>query len=89
MLGTDIQVMSNLVRNYHPYMNPSVEDATPTAELRRVLTMTAKDMLLAYLKKSRAKRWHETSSQAVDPPTKRVHRVRFSYTPLYGFVHDV
>ncbi|KAG8888270.1 hypothetical protein FRB99_004130, partial [Tulasnella sp. 403] len=49
--SVDAIVMANLVRNYHPHIEPSVEEATPTAELRRVLNVTARDMLLSYLKK--------------------------------------
>ena len=45
--------MRNLVRNYHPHMN--VEEAIPTVELRRVLNMTARDMLKRFLKGSSGK----------------------------------
>lgn len=55
--------MANLVRNYHPHIQPSVEEATPTAELRRVLNMTARDMLASFLKKSR----DNVASLVVDP----------------------
>ncbi|KAG8944702.1 hypothetical protein FRC04_001601 [Tulasnella sp. 424] len=59
----DAIIMANLVRNYHPHIQPSVEEATPTAELRRVLNMTARDMLASFLKKSR----DNVASLVVDP----------------------
>ncbi|KAG8960758.1 hypothetical protein FRC00_014207 [Tulasnella sp. 408] len=59
----DAIIMANLVRNYHPHIKPSVEEATPTAELRRVLNMTARDMLASFLKKSR----DNVPSLVVDP----------------------
>ncbi|KAG9050608.1 hypothetical protein FS837_004133 [Tulasnella sp. UAMH 9824] len=52
-----------IIRNYHPHIKPSVEEATPTAELRRVLNMTARDMLASFLKKSR----DNVPSLVVDP----------------------
>ncbi|KAG8941174.1 hypothetical protein FRC03_004791 [Tulasnella sp. 419] len=48
--------MANPVRNYHPHIKPSVEEATPTAELRRVSNMTARDMLCNFLMKTRQER---------------------------------
>ncbi|KAH8108778.1 hypothetical protein DFH11DRAFT_1710480 [Phellopilus nigrolimitatus] len=49
-------VVANLVKNYVPHIKPDVETATPTAELRRVLCATARDMLASYLRKFRTRR---------------------------------
>ncbi|EJC97726.1 uncharacterized protein FOMMEDRAFT_162532 [Fomitiporia mediterranea MF3/22] len=49
-------VMADLVKNYAPHIKPDVESAPPTAELRRVLNATARDMLASYLRKYRTRR---------------------------------
>ena len=49
-------VSANLVRNYSPHLPPNTRLAPQTAELRRILEMTARDMLQRYLQKARAKR---------------------------------
>lgn len=48
--------MSNLVRNYSPHLAPNTLAAPPTAELRKILGMAAREMLLSFLKKSRTRR---------------------------------
>ncbi|KAG9013429.1 hypothetical protein FRB90_006050 [Tulasnella sp. 427] len=55
--------IDSIIRNYHPHIQPSIEEATPTVELRRVLNMTARDMLASFLKKSR----DNVASLVVDP----------------------
>ncbi|KAF9495136.1 hypothetical protein BDN71DRAFT_1559699 [Pleurotus eryngii] len=51
----DIIVM-NLVRNYSPHLAPNTRAAPPTVELRQILNLTARDMLLSFLRKCRMKR---------------------------------
>ncbi|KAG8884781.1 hypothetical protein FRB97_003302 [Tulasnella sp. 331] len=65
----DELVMANLVRNYHPHIKPSVEKAPATAELRRIMNVTARDMLLAFLRNVRP-RW--TSQISTNPDAARV-----------------
>ncbi|GAA6028594.1 hypothetical protein JCM8097_007301 [Rhodosporidiobolus ruineniae] len=52
----DEYVLDNLNRNYSPHLQPSVEHAASTVELRASLAMTARDCLLSYLMKWRALR---------------------------------
>lgn len=47
-------VIANLNRNYSPHLQPDVESAPPTVELRAMLMTTARDSVLSYLK-----RWRE------------------------------
>ena len=51
-----IPVTTNLVMNYSPHLAPNTLSAPPTAELRKILGMAAREMLLTFLKKSRARR---------------------------------
>ena len=53
-VGTDV-VAHNLVRNYSPHLHPNTREAPPVVELRDVLSMTARDMLEAFLRKWRRK----------------------------------
>ncbi|GAA5867831.1 hypothetical protein JCM8547_003390 [Rhodosporidiobolus lusitaniae] len=55
----DEYILDNLNHNYSPHLLPSVESAAPTMELRASLTMTARDCLLSYLLKWRARRRDE------------------------------
>ncbi|KAI5122616.1 hypothetical protein M0805_008706 [Coniferiporia weirii] len=48
--------IDDIVKNYAPHIEPDVETGTPTAELRRVLCATARDMLASYLRKYRTRR---------------------------------
>ncbi|KDR79882.1 hypothetical protein GALMADRAFT_61975 [Galerina marginata CBS 339.88] len=54
--SVDDIIVSNLVRNYSPHLAPNTLTAPPTAELRKILGMAAKEMLLVFLKKSRTRR---------------------------------
>ncbi|PPQ88786.1 hypothetical protein CVT25_010472 [Psilocybe cyanescens] len=54
--SVDQIIVSNLVRNYSPHLAPNTLSAPPTAELRKILGMAARDMLLLFLKKSRTRR---------------------------------
>lgn len=49
-------VVMNLVRNYSPHLAPNTRAAPPTVELRQILNLTARDMLLSFLRKCRMKR---------------------------------
>ena len=49
-------VAINLVRNYSPHLAPNTSTAPPAVELRRVLKLSAVDMLKVYLRKWRARR---------------------------------
>ncbi|TDL25106.1 hypothetical protein BD410DRAFT_819897 [Rickenella mellea] len=55
-------VVDNLVRNYSPHLKPDTRSAPPTAELRRILTSAARDMLKAYLRKCRTRRLLERAN---------------------------
>lgn len=68
-----ITVTANLVLNYSPHLPPDTRSAPPTAELRKILIMTAKDMLQLFLRKSRV-----NYLSATDANTKRVRQVRTS-----------
>lgn len=48
--------MANLVKNYAPHIKPDVETAPPTADLRRILCSTAREMLASFLRKMRTRR---------------------------------
>ncbi|GAA5872000.1 hypothetical protein JCM1840_004768 [Sporobolomyces johnsonii] len=52
----DEYILDNLNRNYSPHIKPDVESATSTVELRTMLGATARDCLLSYLMKWRARR---------------------------------
>ncbi|THH03162.1 hypothetical protein EW145_g6477 [Phellinidium pouzarii] len=52
----DELVVANLVKNYAPHIKPDIESAPSTAELRRILCATARDMLTSYLRKYRTRR---------------------------------
>ncbi|KAH9478601.1 Transforming growth factor-beta receptor-associated protein 1 [Psilocybe cubensis] len=54
--SVDQIIVSNLVRNYSPHLAPDTLSAPPTAELRKILGMAARDMLLVFLKKNRTRR---------------------------------
>ncbi|KAF8155687.1 hypothetical protein B0H34DRAFT_714373 [Crassisporium funariophilum] len=54
--SVDDIIVSNLVRNYSPHLSPNTLSAPPTAELRKILGMAAREMLLTFLKKSRTRR---------------------------------
>ncbi|KAG9037771.1 hypothetical protein FRB95_004057 [Tulasnella sp. JGI-2019a] len=60
-----LESIDALVRNYHPHIKPSVESAPATAELRRVMNMTATDMLSVFLRKVRP-RWASQTGSNVD-----------------------
>ncbi|GAA5972182.1 hypothetical protein JCM11641_002531 [Rhodosporidiobolus odoratus] len=62
----DDYVLDNLNRNYSPHLQPSVEAASPTIELRASLIMTARDCLLSYLMKWRARRRNGEDEAVVD-----------------------
>ncbi|GAA6016850.1 hypothetical protein JCM11491_001827 [Sporobolomyces phaffii] len=49
-------IVDNLNHNYSPHLQPSVETANPTVQLRTQLVETAKDCLLSYLLKWRVAR---------------------------------
>lgn len=49
-LFSDYQVTANLVRNYSPHIQPSVETAASTVDLKSHLSHQAKRMLLSYLR---------------------------------------
>lgn len=49
-------VAFNLVRNYSPHLAPNTKSAPSTAELRKVLGLAAREMLVVFLRKSRARR---------------------------------
>jgi len=51
--STTLAVVANLVRNYSPFLAPTTRSAPPTAELRRVLGVAARDMLEEFLRKWR------------------------------------
>jgi hypothetical protein len=61
-----ISVVANLVRNYSPHLPPNTRTAPPTVELRRILKTAAKDMLLVFLRKCRAKRRLEKGKPSQD-----------------------
>ncbi|KAL5523259.1 hypothetical protein ACEPAF_1526 [Sanghuangporus sanghuang] len=67
-------VVANLVKNYAPHIEPDVESAPPTAELRRILNMTARDMLASYLRKYRTRRLLARPGSAV-PQSAAVNAV--------------
>ena len=68
-------VVANLVKNYAPHIKPDVESAPPTAELRRILSMTARDMLASYLRKYRTRRLLARPGSQVQNPA--VNAVKF------------
>ncbi|KAF8812135.1 hypothetical protein BYT27DRAFT_7252199 [Phlegmacium glaucopus] len=51
--SVDDIIVSNLVRNYSPYLGPN---EPPTAELRKILGMAAQEMLTVFLRKSQTRR---------------------------------
>jgi len=51
-----IPVTTNLVMNYSPHLAPNTASAPPTAELRKILALAAREMLITFLKKCRARR---------------------------------
>lgn len=67
-------VVANIVRNYSPHMQPDTRTAPPTAELRRVLCATARDMLASYLRKIRTRRLLNGLSNA--PQNTSINAVR-------------
>ncbi|KAL0959788.1 hypothetical protein HGRIS_011474 [Hohenbuehelia grisea] len=46
----------NLVMNYSPHLSPNTREAPQTVELRKILNMTAQDMLESFLRKCRKRR---------------------------------
>ncbi|KAF8958169.1 hypothetical protein BDZ97DRAFT_1842909 [Flammula alnicola] len=48
--------VDDIIRNYSPHLAPNTLSAPPTAELRKILGMAAKEMLIGFLKKSRTRR---------------------------------
>ena len=71
-VGTDV-VAQNLVRNYSPHLSPNTREAPSAVELRNVLSMTARDMLEAYLRKWRRK----LAVEANTPHAHALRRVRY------------
>ena len=61
VLGWLTPVRANLVRNYEPHMEPNVDTAPVTVELRNALTDTAKTMLKRYLR-----RWRKETTMTKD-----------------------
>ncbi|KAF9530289.1 hypothetical protein CPB83DRAFT_868731 [Crepidotus variabilis] len=55
-VSVDEIIAFNLVRNYSPHLAPNTRSAPSTAELQKVLGMAAREMLVVFLKKSRARR---------------------------------
>ncbi|KAI0948169.1 hypothetical protein AcW1_009756 [Taiwanofungus camphoratus] len=47
--------INDIIRNYSPHLAPNTRTASPTVELRSILTLAAKDMLETYLRKWRTK----------------------------------
>ncbi|KIM35684.1 hypothetical protein M413DRAFT_326838 [Hebeloma cylindrosporum] len=48
--------VDDIIRNYSPHLAPNTLSAIPTAELRKILGMAAREMLLVFLKKSQTRR---------------------------------
>jgi hypothetical protein len=65
-----MSVAANLVSNYSPHLPPNTRLAPQTVELRRILEMTARDMLQRFLHKSRAKRRVDEVSTSLKRPDK-------------------
>ncbi|KAF8878476.1 hypothetical protein CPB84DRAFT_1817502 [Gymnopilus junonius] len=61
--SVDDIIVSNLVRNYSPHLAPDTQTAPPTAELRKILGMAAREMLLVFLKRNRTRR---TTGESID-----------------------
>ncbi|KAJ8481088.1 hypothetical protein ONZ45_g15430 [Pleurotus djamor] len=48
--------VDDIIMNYSPHLAPNTRSAPPTVELRKILNMTARDMLTSFLRKCRTKR---------------------------------
>jgi len=67
--------VANLVRNYSPHLAPNTRSAPPTAELRRVLEISAKEMLAKFLKKWRKKREVDANANSKPLGVDKVYHV--------------
>ncbi|KAJ7598879.1 hypothetical protein C8J56DRAFT_1157947 [Mycena floridula] len=54
-LSVDDIIVTNIVRNYSPHLAPDTKSAPPTAELRKILGVTAQEMLEAFLRRCRTR----------------------------------
>ncbi|KAJ8693452.1 hypothetical protein PTI98_008444 [Pleurotus ostreatus] len=63
--------VDDIIRNYSPHLAPNTRSAPPTVELRKILNLAARDMLLAFLRKCRIKR--QASKDSGLPTTQAVN----------------
>ena len=63
--------MTNLVKNYSPHLQPNTRSAPPTSELRKLLAVSARDMLREYLRK-----WKNKVLFSGEPVNKDISQVR-------------
>lgn len=70
--------MANLTRNYAPHLQPDVETAPSTVELRTMLGTTARDCLVGYLSKWRVARKAGRDGLKGANDSRKVDMVRFA-----------
>ncbi|TBU43879.1 hypothetical protein BD309DRAFT_959701 [Dichomitus squalens] len=58
--------VDDIIRNYSPHLHPNTREAPPAVELRAILSMTARDMLEAFLRKWRRKLAVEAATPNVE-----------------------
>jgi vacuolar protein sorting-associated protein 3 len=63
--------VTNLVKNYTPHLQPNTRSAPPTSELRKLLVVSARDMLREYLRK-----WKNKVLYSGEPAVKETSQVR-------------
>ncbi|KAF8591308.1 hypothetical protein K439DRAFT_1402474 [Ramaria rubella] len=69
--SVDTIIVTNLVKNYSPHLQPNTRSAPPTSELRKLLMVSARDMLREYLRK-----WKNKVLYSGESPVKEISQVR-------------
>ncbi|VDB91306.1 unnamed protein product [Peniophora sp. CBMAI 1063] len=89
--SVDDIISADLVRNYSPFLAPNTRSAPPTAELRRILTTAAYEMLESFLRKWRRVRGdgsvHETRV-IVDTVLAKIFALNEKTTDLYALLGE-
>ncbi|KAF8499515.1 hypothetical protein JB92DRAFT_3099258 [Gautieria morchelliformis] len=68
--SVDTIIVTNLVKNYTPHLQPNTRSAPPTSELRKLLVVSARDMLREYLRK-----WKNKVLYSGEPVIKETSQV--------------
>ncbi|KIJ36750.1 hypothetical protein M422DRAFT_178931 [Sphaerobolus stellatus SS14] len=88
----DTIIVTNLVKNYTPHLRPNTRSAPPTSELRKLLQVSARDMLREYLRKWKNKALYsgetldEELSQIIDTVQAKIFAETEETQELYSLI---